>query len=55
VQLLADEREVDQLDERRLQLVADLRSLVLAKSRQVCLRTPYHGHPVPLQFVVGSL
>ena len=33
VQLLADEGQVDQLDERRLQLVADLVALVVTERR----------------------
>ena len=37
VQLLADEGEVDQLDERRLQLVADLMAVVFVERRQMRL------------------
>jgi hypothetical protein len=36
VQLLADQRQIDQLDERRLQLAPDLFALMVTEGRQVC-------------------
>jgi hypothetical protein len=37
VQLLADQREVDQLDESRLQLVPHLVTVVVVEGREMCL------------------
>ena len=43
VQLLSDQREVDELDERRLELAPDLLALVLSQRRQVCFRSRKSG------------